>query len=113
MHLLIGMDITKQIAKTLVHPIGKYVIMMGKPSEGMFLLEHCNSFGAPSKECSRFDENGDLKYTLKANPIKYFDSKNECISKLSRIMYEWRCVDNVYKITDKGFRKVLSGKDVV
>ena len=108
------MDITKQIAKTLVHPIGKYVIMMGKPSEGMFLLDsRYQAFGPPSKACDRYDKDGNFKYSLKAANIKYFDSKNECIDKLLKIMYEWRCVDNVYKITDKGFRKVLSGKDVV
>ena len=109
------MDITKQIAKTLVHPVGKYVIMMGKPSDGRFLLEHLNAFGAPSKACDRYDKDGNFKYSLKANSIKYFDSKNECIDRLLKIMHEWRCVDNdnVYKITDKGFRKVLSGKDVV
>ena len=109
------MDITKQIAKTLVHPVGKYVITMGKPSEGMFLLDGlgCSMFGSPSKACDRYDKDGNFKYSLKAANIIYFDSKNACIDKLLKIMYEWRCEDNVYKITDKGFRKVLSGKDVV
>jgi hypothetical protein len=87
--------------------------MMGKPSEGMFLLEYSNAFGAPSKAYDRYDKDGNFKYSLKANHIKYFNTKGECIDKLLKIMYEWRCEDNVYKITDKGFRKVLSGKNVV
>jgi hypothetical protein len=46
-------EITKEIAKTLTHPIGKYVIMMGKPKDGMFLLEYCNAFGTPLEVCDR------------------------------------------------------------
>jgi hypothetical protein len=106
------MEMTKEIAKALTHPIGKYVIMMGKPKDGMFLLENCNAFGAPSEACDRLDADGNVKYSLKANPIKYFDTKEECVDRLKRIMYGWRCEDFVYRITPKGFRLVAKGRDV-
>lgn len=101
----------------LDHPIGKYVISFNIDHKKRligFLLEKNGdgwlSSGLPQRNPNaRLVTRPEVKVPLR--DIRYFDTKDDAIKFLKRLSPDWRDAQNVYKVTSKGFRLIMRGKD--
>jgi hypothetical protein len=102
----------------LDHPVGKYFISFGGDYKGRnidFLLVK-NTDGWLTSGLPQRNPNARLATRPEAEvPLRdiwYFDTKEDAIDKLTSLVPDWRVAQNVYKVTEKGFRLIKKGRDI-